>query len=116
MGNPVVHWEIAAKDYPKAKEFYGKLFDWEIDDNNPMNYGMVKTGDGLCGGLFKAEGDTPNYVAFYVEVDNLQKHLDKAIELGGAQVVPPTPIPGIGAFAMFSDLDGNVIGIFKGTK
>jgi len=43
MANPIVHWEIAVKDYPKAKAFYSKMFDWNIDDNNPMNYGMVKS-------------------------------------------------------------------------
>jgi len=112
MANPIVHWEIAVKDYPKAKEFYLKLFDWNIDDNNPMNYGMVKS-EGLGGGLFKAEGDMPNYVTIYVQVDDLQKSLDQAVEMGATAMVPPTPIPGIGNFAMFSDPSGNVIGIFK---
>jgi predicted enzyme related to lactoylglutathione lyase len=113
MPNPVVHWEIAVKDYPKAKEFYAKLFDWQIDDNNPMNYGMVNPG-GLGGGLSEAEGEVPNYVTIYIEVNDLQKYLDKAVQLGGTAVVPPTPIPGMGAFAMFTDPSGNCIGIFKG--
>ena len=43
MPNPVVHWEIAAKDGPKIQEFLRKLFDWHVDPNNPMNYGMVST-------------------------------------------------------------------------
>ncbi len=42
MAHPVVHWEITAKDAGKMQEFYGKLFDWKIDANNPMNYGMVE--------------------------------------------------------------------------
>lgn len=112
MANPVVHWEIAAKDYPQTKEFYSKLFDWQIDDNNPINYGMTKTG-GLDGGLCKAEGHAANYVTIYVQVDDLQQSLDKAVELGGKVCVPPTPIPGMGAFAMFHDPAGNCIGIFK---
>ena len=44
MGQPVVHWEIAAKDAKKAQEFYAKLFDWTIKVQQPMNYGSVETG------------------------------------------------------------------------
>ena len=40
--------------------------------------------------------------------------LDNAVALGGKALVPPTPIPGIGHFAMFSDPAGNNIGMFKG--
>jgi uncharacterized protein len=41
MGQPVVHFEIAGKDPAKLHEYYSDLFGWEIDANNPMNYGMV---------------------------------------------------------------------------
>lgn len=33
--------------------------------------------------------------------------------LGGKTVVPPALIPNVGAFAIFSDPDGNHIGLFK---
>jgi predicted enzyme related to lactoylglutathione lyase len=39
-------------------------------------------------------------------VDDLQAYLDKAVSLGGSVMVPPTPIPNIGAFAMFHDPEG----------
>ena len=29
--NPIVHFEIPAKDMKRAKEFYGKLFGWKIE-------------------------------------------------------------------------------------
>jgi predicted enzyme related to lactoylglutathione lyase len=117
MGCPVVHWEICAKDAPKIQNFYSKLFDWQIDSNNPMNYGMVNTGGqgGINGGIQPCEGNMPNMLTFYVQVDDLQKYLDKANELGGKTVVPPTPIPNIGSFAMFTDPEGHCVGMFKGT-
>jgi predicted enzyme related to lactoylglutathione lyase len=31
MGNPVVHFEIIAKDGPKLQSFYADLFDWKIE-------------------------------------------------------------------------------------
>lgn len=116
MAHPVVHWEIAAKNYDKAASFYGQLFGWKIDKNNPMNYGMVDTGskEGINGGIMAASGDIPNYLTIYVQVDDLDATLAQAARLGAQTVVPPTPIPGIGAFAMFHDPEGNLIGLFKG--
>ncbi len=117
MGCPVVHWEIMGKDAQKLQDFYGKLFDWNVDANNPMNYGMVNTGGegGINGGIQAAPEGMSNCVTFYVLVDDLQAYLDKAGTLGGKTVVPPTPIPNIGSFAMFLDPDNNCIGLFKET-
>ena len=51
MAAPVVHFEIMGKDGKKLQDFYSKLFEWEIDANNPMNYGLVKaSGQGGIGG------------------------------------------------------------------
>ncbi len=115
MGHPVVHFEISSKDYKKAIEFYKGLFGWNIDEYPGMEYGMTKADGegGIGGGIGPAQGGAPPFVTFYVQVDDLQTYLDKAESLGGKAIVPPTPIPEVGSFAMFSDLDGNVIGIFK---
>jgi predicted enzyme related to lactoylglutathione lyase len=56
----------------------------------------------------------PSYLTIYVLVDDLQASLDKAQSLGGKTVVPPTPIPNVGSFALFTDPEGHVIGLFKG--
>lgn len=113
MPHPVVHWEIGAKDASKMKEFYAKLFDWPIDATNP-EYGMVGVqGEGIGGGIMQTPAEAPPYVTFYVSVDDLEAMLEKAGSLGANTVVPPTPIPGMGAFAMFADPEGHVIGIFK---
>jgi len=115
MPNPVVHFEITGRDGEKIQKFYSDLFGWEINANNPMNYGMVDTkAGGINGGIYKAPKDVP-FLTFYVGVDDLQKFLDKAVKLGGQAVVPPTPIPGIGSFAFIKDIDGNILGLFKGT-
>ena len=42
MGQPVVHFEVVGKDADKLRDFYSKLFSWQIDANNPMGYGMVR--------------------------------------------------------------------------
>jgi predicted enzyme related to lactoylglutathione lyase len=113
MGQPVVHWEIGAKDSEKLQSFYARLFDWKIDANNPWEYGMVSTGGqgGIDGGIMRSKGEA--YLTIYVLVDDLQAYLDKAESLGGSAVLSPTPIPGVGAVAAFRDPEGNLIGLFK---
>ncbi|RME27066.1 MAG: VOC family protein [Candidatus Zixiibacteriota bacterium] len=117
MPKPVVHFEICGSDYQKTKQFYGELFEWSPQewDGGGMPYGMVEAaGDrAIGGGLMATDGKFPTYVTFYVQVDDLQAYLDKAEKLGGKTIMPPTPIPGVGASAMFADPDGNMIGLFK---
>ena len=116
MGRPVVHFEINANDSKKLGGFYSELFDWKIDFNNPMGYGMVDAGGetGIGGGIGQSDGQAPRYVTVYVQVDDLQASLDKAEKLGGKTIVPPTEIPETVTFAMIQDPEGNFIGLLKG--
>jgi predicted enzyme related to lactoylglutathione lyase len=116
MGNPVVHWELGGPDPARLSEFYSGLFDWQIKHEPAMEYWMVQTGGegGIGGGLMKAPHDMPNYLTFYIQVDDLDAYLKKAESLGGKTLVPPTPIPNVGSFAMIADPAGNTVGLFKG--
>ena len=116
MGPPVVHWEINARDAGRVQEFYSKLFDWKVNANNPMHYGLVNTGSkqGANGGIGQNDPSAPApSVTFYVQVSDLQKYLDRAESLGGKTIMPPTEIPGMVTMAMFTDPEGNVIGMVK---
>ncbi len=115
MPNPVVHWEITARDAEKAKEFYASLFGWNIASDNPMNYGFVDTHTetGINGGIPQAQEDDQPRVILYVEVDDLQAYLDRAEGLGGRTLMPPTEIPGIVTIALFADPEGNTTGLVK---
>ncbi len=53
-------------------------------------------------------------MTFYAQVDDLQGYLDKAERLGGKTVLPPTEIPDTVTLAMFTDPEGNLIGLVKG--
>ena len=119
MGAPVVHWEINAKDSSALKNFYSVLFGWEINSNNPMNYGLVNTGSkrGISGGISQSEPNMPfPPVTFYVEVDDPQACLNKVESLGGRTAVPVTVIPQMVTFALFTDPDGNTIGLVKSAE
>ncbi len=113
MGQPVVHFEITGKDAKRLQEFYGKLFDWHIDANNPMNYGIVDThGEGSIGGGI-GQTDGQNQLTFYIQVDDPRAYLNRIEAMGGKTVVPVTEIPNMVTFAQFADPEGNVVGIVK---
>lgn len=116
MPNPVVHFEIQSKQSEALKSFYGDLFGWHIDSSNPMNYGIVDThseGQGIGGGIGDAASGV-NRVTFYVQVDDLQALLDKAESMGGKTLMPVTAVMPDVVIALFSDPEGNVIGLVKG--
>ena len=112
MVSPVVHWEIGGRDVDALATFYRGLFGWEATGFDP-DYRLVDLGEGIGGGLMRCRDDMPTYVTIYVAVDDLDAALAKVGELGGVGLVPPTPIPGVGAFALFRDPEGNTIGILR---
>jgi len=114
MGAPVTHFEIISRNGEQMKQFYSKLFGWEINSNNPMNYGVVPAqGRGIGGGVGSPGPDGMMHVTFYAEVPDPQVTLEKAVSMGGSIVVPVTVIPGMVTYALFSDPDGNRVGIVK---
>jgi uncharacterized protein len=113
---PVVHFEILGKDGSKLQDFYRSLFDWKINADNPMKYGLVEAANSssIGGGIGASQKGAPGIVTVYVQVTDLQAQLDKAESLGGKTIVPPTEIPGYVTIALFQDPEGNTIGLIKG--
>lgn len=114
MSAPVVHFEVVGKDGSKLQDFYRALFNWKIQAVNPMNYGLVEaTEGGIGGGIGSSQQGAPGHVTFYVQVDDLQAHLDQVESLGGKTLVPITEIPDMVTFALFADPEGNMVGLVK---
>jgi predicted enzyme related to lactoylglutathione lyase len=124
MGSPVVHFEVVGKDSQKLHDFYSGLFDWKIDSDNPIGYGMINRegnvntdGVGIGGGVSGAMpgmGDYPGHVTFYVEVPDVEAALAKAEKLGGTRQMGPSEVPGGPTIGMFLDPEGHLIGLVKG--
>jgi predicted enzyme related to lactoylglutathione lyase len=120
MGKPVVHFEVIGKDGPKLQKYYSELFGWDINADNPMNYGMVDgkdnpapdgrtIGGGIAGGPNGYEG----HVTFYVAVEDIEEALAKAESLGGTRVMGPEKIMDTVELGQFKDPEGHVIGVVK---
>ncbi len=112
MGQPVVHFEIGCRDVGKTHQFFSELFGWHIQQAGPAAVIDTASQRGVPGHITSLGHEPYHYTMFYVEVDDIQAYLDKAVALGGKIVVPPVKIP-TGTFAWFSDLDGNTIGLLK---
>ena len=115
MGAPVAFFEVSSPDAERAQRFYAELFAWQVAADPEMGgYGLVDTAAGetaIGGGIVPVEeGDTAG-VRVYVRVDDLEGALQRAEQLGGTRLVPPTDLPaGYGRFALFADPDGNNVG------
>jgi hypothetical protein len=119
MGKPVVHWEFWSLDPAKVSDFYSSVFDWKIQDMPEMNYRVVDTGGpGINGGIMtpKRDGPWPGNMSFYIDVDDLAAYRKRITAAGGKILVEEQQVPGMGAFALFSDPDGRVLGIWKRTS
>ncbi|MFQ5855738.1 MAG: VOC family protein [Anaerolineae bacterium] len=116
MGNPFAHVEIGTRDMAKASGFYKKVFDWKIDAT-PMGegetYDLIDTGTPPGGGIFVPAPEVPVGVTVYIQVNNIEETLGKIEGAGGKTVMPKQEVPEEGWFALFSDLDGNVLGLWE---
>jgi uncharacterized protein len=121
MGQPVVHFEIVAKDTAKVQSYYAELFGWEIDADNPVGYGVVPRegntnadGIGIGGGIAGGPEGYDGHVTFYVEVPDVEAALAKAESLGGSRMMgPEEPMEGV-VIGLFTDPEGHVVGVVKG--
>jgi predicted enzyme related to lactoylglutathione lyase len=123
MGQPVVHFEVMGKDGDKLVKYYSELFGWEIDTNNPQNYGIVQRegnlnpdGVGIGGGVGPGPDGYEGHVTFYVEVPDVEAALAKAESLGGKRMMGPDKVTEEIEIGMFADPEGHVIGLTKASS
>jgi predicted enzyme related to lactoylglutathione lyase len=116
MGNPFVHCELMSTDVGKAKAFFGKLFDWKLDDMpvHDMTYTMIRVGDGTGGGMMTNPiPGAPSMWVPYVLVDDLAAASDKVRKLGGKVMKDITEVPGAGSFVIITDPTGGMLGLWQ---
>ncbi len=104
--NTFCHIEIPAPDLVKAKDFYEKIFLWEVTILPDKSYAFYD--DGLIGGGFDptmpacSEG-----VNLVIEVENINKKLEEIKTAGGSIIREKTRISDEhGYYASFLDPNG----------
>lgn len=124
----VVHFEIPADDLDRAREFYASVFGWQLD-TVPMPGGdytavvttavddktQLPTEPGAINGGMVARSDQTPATVITIDVEEIDQALKEIESRGGATVAPRTAIPGMGAYAYFTDPEGNVVGLWETT-
>ena len=115
MANPVVRWQIVAGDVPAVASFYSKLFGWSVDASNALGYRELKSGDerGIDGGVWPSPAPGHAMVQLFVEVDDVEAHLQRAVSLGARVLVPRTALPDGDVMALFIDVAGLSCGLVQ---
>jgi predicted enzyme related to lactoylglutathione lyase len=105
---PVVHWSIVAVDPDRQRSFYSALFNWEISDGPIMS---IEAGIGapIQGPAGHIQGGSNPGVSLYVQVADLRSTIDKAIEHGGHETIPPFNLENGQTLAAIEDPEGNFI-------
>ena len=119
----IVHFEIPADDQERAREFYRAAFDWKLDPIPGMDYTNVVTTPvdeatqqplepgAINGGMFQ-RADRLTTPILTVDVEDIDRSLERIVETGGSVVSPRAPVPGMGWFAYFEDSEGNILGLW----
>jgi uncharacterized protein len=120
MANAFVHVELNTTDPAKAKAFYGKLFDWKLEDMDMGpggTYTMINPGEGTGGGLWKnpVPGASSFWLA-YTDVDDVKAATAKAKSLGASVMKDVTEVPGMGWFSIIADPTGAHLGLWQTAK
>lgn len=111
----ITHIDIPVSDAGRAREFYAGLFGWQINEIPGFEgYPMWQAPNQISGGGLAPRGEGFTQPRSYVEVDSIDDTLTKVTSQGGTVVMEKSPISETSWWAIFTDLDGNVVGLYEG--
>lgn len=112
------YWnELHTRDAKKAMAFYGKSLGWtfdEMDMGDGTTYYICKQGEVFVGGIFAMP--SPEYDGIperwfsYIAVDDVDKRIATAVELGANIIREPFDVEGTGRIAIVQDSTGANLG------
>jgi len=115
VGNPVVQWQIVAKEPERVARFYASLFGWEVRIDNKLGYREVDTQSprGINGGVWPAPPEGRDLVQLFIEVDDVDAYVTRATRLGAQVIVPKSELPDGDAIAIVLDPAGLSFGLYR---
>ena len=114
--SPAVMFEFIARDQQRLCDFYQRVFGWQYRVEGGFAY--IDFAPQLItplGGIGQAKPDDPGWQPgrnFYLATDDVPASLAKVVEAGGAVAMPVTETDGY-TFAMFTDPEGNLVGLLQ---
>lgn len=115
MGQPVMQWQILAKNPEACAAFYTSLFDWRVAADNALQYRQVDTGSGrgIGGGIWPSPPEGHPMVQLFIEVDDVAAYVRKATSLGATVIIPPQKMPDGDELAVVLDTEGLPFGLYR---
>jgi predicted enzyme related to lactoylglutathione lyase len=117
-----VWYDLMTTDMEGAKRFYSEVIGWrtqqwqDADPNQP--YSMWVAGDTPLGGVMpladqaRQMGAPPHWLA-YTTVEDVDRTVTQATQLGGKVLAPAFDIPKVGRCAVLADPQGAVFAVYK---
>ena len=121
MANVISWFEIPAKDFQRACNFYSQVLGGTVmvhdDEQSPLQMGFLpgfEPGNGVGGAVVHGESYVPSREGSVVYLnggDDLSEPLSRVEAAGGQVVVPKTDIGENGFIAHFIDTEGNRVAL-----
>lgn len=125
--DPVIHFEMPYEDHQRLNGFYAKAFGWEMNRLGEEHGGYViaktaesdecgtKVPNTINGGFYdhKACPDGQAGTQVVISVQNIGDAMQRVREAGGNVLGDPMQIPGVGAYVVFTDTEGNRVAILE---
>jgi predicted enzyme related to lactoylglutathione lyase len=109
--------DLMSSDTDKSRAFYGSLFGWTSEADNPEfgGYSNFSRNGELIAGLMPAMPDAgpPNVWSVYICVADPKETCDKVEAHGGTVIAPPMDVADLGTMAVVTDNGGAAIGMWK---
>ena len=125
--DPIVHFELPVDNLEKAREFYGPIFGWKLQDW-PMPDGSTMVGvhttpidettrvplkPGAINGGIILKNDKVQAPVFAVHVESIDERVAQMEVKGATVVMPKVDMMGMGFYCYMKDPFGNVIGLWQ---
>ncbi len=113
--------DLASHGIAAARDFYRDLFGWTAEEQDTQGgppYSLFKSGDHEVAGLgemndvMKSQGVPPSWNT-YISVEDVEKTVAQAAELGAEVIVPGMKVVEAGWLAFLQDPTGGVFGIWQ---
>lgn len=125
--DPIVHFELPVTDLQQARDFYGPIFGWKLQDW-PMPDGSTYVGvhttpidettrqplkPGAINGGIMLKTDKATMPVLAIHVASIEERVAQMEAKGATVVMPKTDMMGMGYYAYVKDPFGNVIGLWQ---
>jgi predicted enzyme related to lactoylglutathione lyase len=117
VANRPIWVDLSSKDAAASRDFYAKLFGWNIEVNPDPQYGGYGRarvdGKDVAGISPTQTPEAPTAWNFYIGTDDIDRVAGQVKEAGGNVIAPPFPVGDQGRMAVFQDPAGAFISAWE---